>query len=101
MFTTLYLALSTAILAVLTVVLLWREWDRREKRIADLEKRIRDLESAGKLRLPHQAADELLNAMAVLDVQISKEQLKLDYLENIKSHITNAMSVGTKRNKGE
>ena len=96
-------AILSLVILALSLVCLWllaREWNRRDRQIAELTKRVRQLEEAGKLRLPHQAADELLNAMAVLDVEIGKEQLKLDYLENIKGHIANAMSVGTKRQKG-
>jgi hypothetical protein len=100
-FSVVFVVALIALLSILSMFLLWREWDRREKEITELTKRVKALESSGQLRLPHQAADELLNAMAVLDVELSKRQIEMDYLKNIQGHITNAMSVGTKRQNKE
>lgn len=85
------------VVLILSMVLIYREWNQRERKITDLEERIQKLESASQLRLPYVATDELLNAMAVLDVKRSNIQIELDYIDNIKAHITNAMTVGTKR----
>ena len=89
--------ITVILLTIIVAALLAREIRSTYDRIAELERRLRKLELAGRQRLPHAAADELLDAMAVLDMELSKKQIELDYLENVKGHITNAMSVGTKR----
>lgn len=99
-----YYSTLTLIILVLSIVclsLLLREWNRREKQMAELTKRVRDLENANNKRLPHRAADELLDAMAVLDLEIEKQEIETERLKNIQAHITNAMATGTKREAKE
>lgn len=91
------LTLIILVLSIGCLSLLVREWNRREKQITELTKRVRALEQANNRRLPHRAADELLDAMAVLDLEIEKQEIEIERLENIKAHITNAMTTGTKR----
>lgn len=81
--------------------LLWREWSRREKQIEKLEKQVQELQEANRQRLPYKSFEELLDAMAALDIELETRKLQTDYLENVKGHIANAMKVGTKREKGE
>jgi len=77
--------------------LLARDWNRREKQIADLQKQVHDLEQANRQRLPYKSFEELLDAMAALDVELESRKLQTDFLENARGHIANAMTVGTKR----
>lgn len=94
---TTFLALATLILAILSIALLWREWDRREKRVANLEKRIIELEANKNSRTPQRAADELLDAIAMLDLDIEKDEIEIERKRVIKAHVINALNVGTKR----
>ncbi len=98
---TITLVSSVILLSLLSMVLLWREWDRREKRITELEKRVQELQHANRQRLPYKSFEELLDAMAALDIELETRKLQTDYLENVKGHIANAMTVGTKREQKE
>lgn len=86
-------------LAIFCLYLLSREWSRREKQIADLLKRVRDLEKANLQRLPYRSYEELLNAMAAIDKELGERSFYISLLENAKGHIANAMKAGTKREK--
>jgi hypothetical protein len=79
--------------------LLAREWNCRERQLRDLAKRVNDLEAANRQRLPYKSFEELLDAMAALDIELETRKLQTDYLENVKGHIANAMKVGTKGEK--
>lgn len=95
--TNLSTTLIILLLSIACLAFLAREWSRLEKKITELAKRVRDLENANNKRLPHRAADELLDAMAVLDLEIEKQEVEIERLKNIQAHITNAMATGTKR----
>ena len=92
-------AVTILALAMVCLFLLSREWNRRERQIRDLSKRVTDLEKANLQRLPYKSFEELLDAMAALDIEITERKLQTDFLENARGHIANAMKVGTKREK--
>ena len=96
---TLALISSVIFLSLLSMVLAWRDWSQREKRIIELEKQVRELQEASRQRLPYKSFEELLDAMAALDIELETRKLQTDFLENAKGHITNAMRVGTKNEK--
>jgi len=96
---TLALISSVILLSVLSMYLLARDWTRREKQIEKLEKQVADLQQASRYRLPYKSFEELLDAMAALDIELETRKLQTDFLENAKGHITNAMKVGTKGEK--
>jgi len=88
------------IILILTLICLYflaREWNRRDRQIDDLRKRVRDLEQANLQRLPHKSFEEILNAMVALDKEITERNFQTSLLENAKGHLTNAMAAGTKR----
>jgi len=87
------------VLSIVCLVLLYREWAYRERRIVTLEKQVIDLQQASRQRLPYKSFEELLDAMAALDIELETRKLQTDFLENAKGHITNAMRVGTKKEK--
>lgn len=84
-------------LAALLVWLLFREFDRHDRRMTQIEDRLHKVETASLQRLPYKSFEELLNAMAALDKEIEERKFQTSLLENAAGHITNAMSVGTKR----
>lgn len=87
------------LLSILSMLLLCRDWSRREKQIEKLEKQIADLQKANCQRLPYKSFQELLDAMIALDKEIEERKFQTSLLENAAGHIANAMSVGTKREK--
>lgn len=87
----------TVALSLACLFLLSREWNRREKKICELETRIHNLENANKQRLPYKSFEELLNAMSALDKEIEERKFQTSLIENAAGHIANAMKVGTKR----
>jgi hypothetical protein len=86
-------------LVALCVYLLGREWNRNEERIREMEKRVQDLESASRQRLPYKAFEEMLNAMAALDKEKSEMEFHTSLIDNALGHMANAMSAGTVREK--
>lgn len=102
--TVLVLSFIALITTILSMCLLWREWDRREKqktadkqKTNDLEKRVIELEAANKYRYSQRAADELLDAIAMFDMDIDHDEIELEKKKVIKAHLINALNVGTKR----
>lgn len=96
------MATNTLTIIVISLIMIClyfiaREWNRQEKRIADLTKRVRDLEQANMQRLPHRSLEELINAMAAIDKEIEERKFQTSLLENAAGHIANAMKAGTKR----
>lgn len=87
------------LLSILSMLLLWREWARKEKRIENLEKQVADLQKANCQRLPYKSFQELLDAMVAIDKELEERNFYNSLLENAKGHIANAMAVGTKRQK--
>jgi hypothetical protein len=91
------LALIILILSLICLYLLSREWNRREKQITELTKRVRDLEQANLQRLPYKSFEEILNGMAALEILEREAEFKTDVIQNAKAHFVNAMAAGTKR----
>jgi len=103
---TLILALTTLALTILSMFLLWREWDRREKqrlanqkKLTDLAARVIELETANKYRYSQRAADEVLDAIAMIDTDIERDEIELEKKKVTKAHLITALNVGTKREK--
>jgi hypothetical protein len=86
-------------LSIACLFLLSHEWNRREKQITELTRRVRELEKANVQRLPYKSFEEILNGMAALDILERESEFKRDVIANAKAHFTNAMSTGTKREK--
>ena len=91
------LTIITIALGLICLYFLAREWNRQEKQITDLAKRVRDLETANVQRLPYKSFEELLDAMAALNKEIEERKFQTSLIENAAGHIANAMKVGTKR----
>ena len=91
--------ITTTLLSIVVLAFLALEIYRTYSRINDMEMRIRNLEDANRLRLPHRSQEELLNAMAVLDKELEERNFYNSLIENAHGHIANALSVGTKREK--
>ena len=90
------LVLILAAIVVLCAVLLYLHF---AKRLNDLEARVAKMEEANKKRMPYEAMDALIDAMATVNVMEREEAFKLSLIENLKAHITSSMAVGTKREK--
>jgi hypothetical protein len=86
-------------LVSICLFLIGREWARNEKRIQDMEKRVTDLESASRQRLPYKAFEEMLDAMAALDKEKTEMEFHTSLIDNAMGHMANAMKVGTVREK--
>lgn len=84
------------ILAVLigigTLIGLYHEW-------VNLKKRVRALEDAARLRMPHEAMEKIMHGMAALDALQREKKMESDFIENAQAWLTQAMSTGTKREK--
>lgn len=93
------LTLIILVLSIVCLSLLLREWNRREKQITELTKRVRDLEQANLQRLPYRSFEEILNGMAALEILEREADFKTEVIKNAKEHFSNAMKVGTKREK--
>jgi hypothetical protein len=93
------LTVIVLVLSLLSLFLLSREWNRRDKQISDLRKRVLDLEKANIQRLPYKSFEEILNGMAALEVLERETDFKKDVIQNAKAHFTSAMAAGTRREK--
>jgi hypothetical protein len=91
--------IALVILSILCLVFLVRDAYWYFVRVANMEKRIADLEAANRQRLPYKSFEELLDAMAALDKEIEERKFQTSLLENVAGHIANAMKVGTKQEK--
>jgi hypothetical protein len=91
------LVLIVLLLFIFCLFLLARDWNRREKQISELTRRVRDLEKASPMRLPYKSFEEILNGMAALEILEREADFKQDVIKNAKAHFTNAMATGTKR----
>lgn len=88
-------------LTLLVLLFLAREWNRIDRQITELTKRIRALEQANLQRLPYKSFEEILNGMAALEVLEREAEFKTDVIANAKAHFVNAMAAGTKRETKE
>ena len=98
-FTNSLLISITLLLVIVCLGLSLYDRYRCDQQMQNLKSRIRKLEEANRQRLPYKSFEELLNAMAALDVELSERKLQTDFLENARGHIANAMKAGTKRDK--
>lgn len=78
------------VIGILVLFQIYREW----KRLTD---RIEKLEKAARLRMPHEAMLDILNAMAALDREQTEMTFWASMIENAKGHLSNALAAGTKR----
>jgi len=51
--------------------------------------------------MPYAAMDAILDARAALNKQKEEFQFHIDLIENAEAHLSKAMKVGTKQDKGE
>ena len=91
--------ITIILLIAFCAILLFRDWQRQESRLREMEKRIQDLEAANRQRLPYKAFEEMLNAMAALDKEKSESEFRTSLIDNAIGHMANAMKVGTTREK--
>lgn len=89
----------SALLGLLVLSGLVCEWTRLRKQVHRQENRIENLEHAARLRMPHEAMDKILNAMAALDALQREKKLETDFIENTQAWLKKAMTVGTSRNE--
>lgn len=69
----------------------------QDARIQALEAVQKPAAAVGNKRLPYEAADELLDAMAVLDAAREKRLIEVEYVDNVRAHLAKALETGTKR----
>ena len=62
-----------------------------------LSERVRVLEESARKRMPYEAYEAMLDAMAGLDVEEREAQFHSNIRENIRAHIYRAMTIGTNR----
>jgi hypothetical protein len=74
-----------------------RENTALQIRMAVITERVHKLERASRLRMPHEAMDKIMNAMAALDALEREKKLETDFIENSREWLAKAMSTGTKR----
>ena len=82
------------IIIALGAFLLYREFINQ---ISALTTRIEKLEEANRKRMPFKSQDEILDAIAALDLLEYEEDIKANLRKNAKAHLFNALEVGTKR----
>jgi len=87
------------IVAIWCLYLLAREFNAQYERHKNLEKRITDLEIKSLQRIPFRSQEELLDTMAAISRYMEERKIQDTFIENAAGHITNAMRVGTKREK--
>jgi len=85
------------ILTLFGAVGLIREYMNIKRTVDSHEERMKKLEEANRKRMPYAAYEELLNAMAALDVHEREIDFEKSIMENAKAHLAKAMSTGTKR----
>ena len=85
------------LLVLFGAVGLIREYINIKRTVDSHEERMKKLEEANRKRMPYAAYEELLNAMAALDVHEREIDFEKSVMENAKAHLTKAMSAGTKR----
>lgn len=91
--------ISVILLIAVCAVLLARDLNHRDQRLRDMEKRLHDLEAADRKRMPFKSQEELLDAMAAISRYMEERKIQDAFIENAAGHITNAMSIGTVREK--
>jgi hypothetical protein len=89
------------VIVVSAIGLIWiyHEWQTMKTQIGHQGERIAKLESSNRLRMPQKSYEELLDLMAALDAAEQEAQFKVELIRNARGHATNAMTVGTKREK--
>jgi len=75
--------------------------DELSNTIGSLIERISKLEQAKHKRMPYEAYDSTLDAMAALDALEHEEDFRQNLIQNAKAHLIKSMQVGTKNQKGE
>lgn len=65
--------------------------------VASLTDRVRDLEAASRLRMPHAAMEKVMNGMAALDALAREKKLETDFINNAQAWLTEALQTGTKQ----
>lgn len=91
------ISIIVAIIIIICVGLLYAEFRHIQADAKHLEKRVEKLEQSARQRMPFRSYDEILDAMAALDALEHEENFKRDLIQNAKAHLTNSMTVGTKR----
>lgn len=85
------------VLVLLGAFGLIREHAKLKKKVDSHEDRMAKLEAANRRRMPYAAYEEVLNAMAALDVHEREIDFEKSIMENAKAHLAKAMETGTKR----
>lgn len=95
------MVIAIIVLSVVCSIFLLAEIVRHVKRMSELEKRLKALEDANRKRMPYQSQEELIDAMTAISFYLQERKIQDTFIENAAGHITNALAVGTKREKGE
>lgn len=95
------MVIAIIVLSVVCSIFLLAEIVRHVKRMSELEKRLKALEDANRKRMPYQSQEELIDAMTAISLYLQERKIQDTFIENAAGHITNALAVGTKREKGE
>lgn len=79
------------------VLCAWMFYREFQRKMHELDERIKKLESATPKRMPHASQEEILDGMAALEVLMREFTFGVDVVENAKAHFAKALQVGTKR----
>lgn len=86
-------------LSVICAMLLAVEITRHIQNVKKLEERLKAIEDANRKRMPYQSQEELIDAMTAIILYLQERKIQDSFIENAAGHITNALAVGTKREK--
>lgn len=96
--------LFVALIVNLVIFLIYRRDQEFTKRLSSVTERVKGLEEqneklkqANRKRMPYESYEHILDAMAALDAEEREIEIKRIFIENARSHMTQAVSVGTKR----
>lgn len=95
------LMLVVGVFTILSAVLGYHEYAALKRKDQELEDRIAKLEKTKSKRMPYEAMESILDARAALNKEKEEFQFFISLIENAEAHLNKAMTVGTKKEKGE
>jgi hypothetical protein len=82
-----------------SIWLFYVEYLLMKNKVNALDERLQKLEATTTKRMPFLSQEEILNAMAAIDVLLTEFHFGTDVIENAKAHLIKSLTVGTKREK--